>query len=105
MSTEDDILNTTLDPGDDVLLDPNLGLDAVLDDLESLLKNGEVIGALTARGINGSLALCAAAGLRAYLKGNKREAADDFATAAEEIRGRLAVLADGPVSEGGSKRA
>jgi hypothetical protein len=90
MSYDDDALNTTIDTGSEVELDPNSELDAVLDDLESLLKNGEVISTLTARGINGSLALCAASGLRAYLKGKKREAADDFATVAEEIRGRSA---------------
>ena len=86
---DDDLINRTLDPGTEIVLDASLELDAVLDDLEALLKNGEVIGVLTARGINGSLALTAAAGLRSYLKGNKREAADDLQTAAEEIRARL----------------
>jgi len=92
MNNADDDLNTTFDGGTEVVLDPSLELDAVLDDLEALLKNGEVIGSLTARGINGSLALTAAAGLRAYLKGNKREAADDLLTAAEEIKSRLAPV-------------
>ena len=97
--SHDDILETTLDTGMEVETDPNRELDAVLDDLEALLKNGEVIAALTARGINASLALVAAGGLRAYVKGKKAEAADDFATAAEEIRGRLAVL-DGESTTG-----
>ena len=48
-----------------------------------------MIGALTTRGINASLALVAAGGLRAYLGGKKADAADDFATVAEEIRGRV----------------
>jgi hypothetical protein len=88
--SHDDILETTFDTGMEVETDPNQELDAVLDDLEALLKNGEVIAALTARGINASLALVAAGGLRSYVKGKKAEAADDFGTAAEEIRGRLA---------------
>ena len=37
----------------------------------------------------------AAAGLRAYLLGKKAEAADDLATAAEEIASRLATAAAG----------
>ena len=89
MAHDDDILDTTFDGGLEVAVDPHRELDAVLDDLEALLKNGEVIGALTNRGINGSLALVAAGGLRAYLDGKKAEAADDLATAAEEIRARL----------------
>ncbi len=88
---EDDVIETTIEPGDEVVLDPTAELDAVLDDLESLLKNGEVIGALTSRGINASLALVAASGLRAYLQGKKADAAEDLATVAEEIKGRIAA--------------
>jgi hypothetical protein len=98
--SNDDPFDTTLNTGIEVTVDPNREIDAVLDDLEALLKNGEVIAALTARGINASLALVAAGGLRAYVKGKKADAADDFATAAEEIRGRLAGAAD--VERGGS---
>jgi hypothetical protein len=65
-------------------------LDLVLEDLETLLKNPDVGGILTARGINTSLALLIADGLRAYLKGKKKEAAEDLSTAAEEISTRLA---------------
>ena len=84
-------LETTFDSGmEEVALDPNRELDAVLDDLEALLKSGEVIGALTSRGINASLALTAAHALRSYVKGKKAEAAEDFAIAAEEIRDRIA---------------
>ena len=92
MSEDDRDFETTMDTGmDEVSLDPNRELDAVLDDLEALLKSGEVIGALTSRGINASLALVAAHALRSYIKGKKAEAAEDFATAAEEIRGRIAA--------------
>jgi hypothetical protein len=94
MGHEDDILETTLDTGLEVSVDPDRELTALLDDLEALLKSGEVVGALSARGINASLALCAAAGLRAYLAGRKAEAAEEFATAAEEIQGRAAAAAD-----------
>jgi hypothetical protein len=89
MGHEDDILDTTVDTGMEVNIDPDRELDAVLGDLEALLKSGEVIGALTLRGINGSLALVAAGALRAYLAGKKAEAADDFVTVGEEIRGRI----------------
>ena len=87
---EDFPSDTTIDTGQEIALDPRAELEAVVDDLEALLKNGEVIGSLTVRGINASIALIAVSGLRAYLKGNKAEAADDLGTAAEEIRGRIA---------------
>jgi hypothetical protein len=83
-------------------IDPGPELAAVFDDLETLLKNGDVIEALTSRGINASLALLAADALRAYLSGRKADAAEDFATAAEEIRGRLAASAEAPGSDDGS---
>ncbi|WP_437969518.1 hypothetical protein WMF04_09545 [Sorangium sp. So ce260] len=84
-------------------IDPGPELAAVFDDLETLLKNGDVIAALTSRGINGSLALLAADALRAYLAGRKAEAAEDFATVAEEIRGRLAASAEGSEADAGSQ--
>jgi hypothetical protein len=89
--SEDHVLDTTIDTGNEMVLDPTAEIDAVMDDLESLLKNGEVIGALTNRGINASLALVAVSGLRAYLKGDKAEAAEDLGTVAEEIGGRIAA--------------
>lgn len=91
MSDDDDDLETTIGTGDEVTLDPSAEIGAVFDDLESLLKNGDVVGALAARGVNASIALLAVTGLRAYLAGNKRDAADDLGTAAEEIAGRLAA--------------
>ena len=63
-------------------------LDAALDGLEVLLKRPEVAAALTARGVNASLALTAAYGLGAYLRGDKATAIEDLATAAEEIAAR-----------------
>ena len=84
-------------------IDPGPELAAVFDDLETLLKNGDVIEALTSRGINASLALLAADALRAYLSGRKADAAEDFATAAEEIRGRLAASAEGSEADAGSQ--
>jgi hypothetical protein len=62
----------------------------LFDELDGLLKNPDVGAWLTGRGINTSLALLVADALRAYLKGNKREAAEDLSTAAEEISSRLA---------------
>jgi len=64
-------------------------LDLLLEELDTLLKNPDVGERLTARGINTSLALLVADALHAYLKGNKKEAAEDLSTAAEEIASRL----------------
>lgn len=63
-------------------------LDEVLDDLDALLKNADVADALSSRGVNISLALTAAYGLRAYLNGDKVTAIEDLSTAAEEIASR-----------------
>jgi hypothetical protein len=63
----------------------------ILDELDSVLKRPEVAGHLTARGINTSLALLIADGLRAYIEGRKKDAADDLSTAAEEIAARLGM--------------
>jgi hypothetical protein len=66
-------------------------IDDVLDDLDTLLKNNEVGSELSALGVNISLALTAAAGLRAYLHGNKHAAIEDLGTAVEEIAARASV--------------
>ena len=55
---------------------------------DDLLKNADVAAALSTRGVNISLALTAAYGLRAYLHGDKATAIEDLATAAEEIATR-----------------
>lgn len=60
-----------------------------LGELDQLLKNPECGAELADRGINISLALVIVDGLRAYLKGEKAAAAEDLATAAEEIAARL----------------
>lgn len=86
-----DHIDHTIDTGQEVALDPSAELGAVMDDLEALLKNGEVIGMLTTRGVNSSLALVAMSGLRAYIEGKKAEAAEDLGTASEEIRLRMAA--------------
>jgi hypothetical protein len=67
----------------------------LLDELDSVLKRPEVDAYLTSRGINTSLALLVADGLRAYLQGRKKEAADDLGTAAEEIAARLKMAGGG----------
>lgn len=62
----------------------------VFGELDTLLKNPDVGSALTARGLNTSLAIVAADALRAYLDGDKARAAEDFETVAEEIGRRHA---------------
>jgi hypothetical protein len=64
-------------------------IDDLFDELDQLLKNVDVGGDLAERGVNVSLAIVAADGLRAYLKGDKAKAAEDLGTAAEEIGARL----------------
>lgn len=63
-------------------------LDEALDALERLMKSPAVAQGLAARGVNSSLALTAALGLGAYLRGDKATAIEDFATVAEEIAAR-----------------
>jgi hypothetical protein len=87
---DDEPLESTVNTGVEIDLDPVVEIGALLDDLEALLKNGEVIAALTGKGVNASIALVAVDGLRHYLQSKKGEAADDFGTVTEEIRGRLA---------------
>jgi hypothetical protein len=73
-------------------------LDEVFEDLVTLLKNPEVVAALTARGINTSLALVGAEGLQSYVRGDKARAAEDLATVAEEIAARNAISKAGAPS-------
>lgn len=73
-------------------------LESLFDELDMLLKNPDVGAELTASGVNTSLAMTAANALRAYLKGDKATAAEDFATAAEEIQSRLEASAAGKPS-------
>lgn len=62
-----------------------------IDDVETLLKNNDVSSALSEDRVNVSLAITALYGLRAYLKGEKAQAIEDFATAAEEIAVRAGI--------------
>jgi hypothetical protein len=63
-------------------------LDDLFKDLEQLLKNPDVGAALSARGVNISLAMTAADGLLAYLRGDKARAIEELGTAVEEIEAR-----------------
>lgn len=89
MGSSDDDEDRRVPLGQTFGVDPSREVSNVLDELEDLLKNGDVIEALSNKGINASLALVAIDGLRAYLDGRKADAADDLGTVAEEIRGRL----------------
>jgi hypothetical protein len=73
-------------------------LDDVLDDLEMLLKNTDVGAELADRGVNVSLALTLAEGVRAYLHGDKDAALLELGTALEEIAARRALSAGGEPS-------
>ena len=88
---DDDATEITTTSGLEVEIDPTREIAAVMDDLDALLKNGDVIEALTKKGVNASLALLALTGLRSYLEGDKVSAAEDLATAAEDILGRAAM--------------
>jgi hypothetical protein len=63
----------------------------VLGEIETLLKNPDIGAALTAKGVNTSLALVLVDGLRAYLDANKERTIDDVETFLEEVKGRLAL--------------
>lgn len=66
-------------------------IDELFDELDQLLKTSDVSDVLAERGVNTSLAIVAADGLRAYLQGKKQQAAEDFATVADEIASRMAL--------------
>jgi hypothetical protein len=69
---------------------PIAELDEVFDELELLLKNPDVGAELAAAGVNISLAMTLADGLRAYVHGDKRKALLELATATDEIATRMA---------------
>jgi hypothetical protein len=64
-------------------------IDELFHDLDQLLKNADVEAALSAKGVNTSLAIVAADGLRAYLHGEKAKAVEELGTAVEEIEARM----------------
>jgi hypothetical protein len=61
----------------------------LLREIEALLKHPSVTIELGHRGVNSSIMMLAVQGLTAYVEGNRRQAQEDFATVAEEIRARL----------------
>ena len=66
-------------------------LDAVFDELEELLKNPDVGAELASAGVNVSLALTLADGVRAYVHGEKGKALLELGTATDEIAARMAT--------------
>ena len=64
-------------------------IDDLFDELDTLLKNPEVGATLAEHGVNVSLAIVGADGLRAYLHGDKPRAAEELGTVAEEIAARM----------------
>jgi len=69
-------------------------IDDIFDELDTLLKSAEAGAELAERGVNVSLAMVAADGLRAYLHGDKAKAAEELSTAAEEITARMQAARD-----------
>jgi hypothetical protein len=65
-------------------------IDDVFEELEVLLKDADVGAALADRGVNVSLAMTLADGVRAYLHGDKETALLELGTATDEIAARLA---------------
>jgi hypothetical protein len=65
-------------------------LDELFDELDQLLKNPDVGSELAAKGVNASLAMTLAYGLRAYVHGDKEQALLELGTATDEIAARMA---------------
>ncbi|HEY3817255.1 MAG TPA: hypothetical protein VGL81_08800 [Polyangiaceae bacterium] len=64
-------------------------LEDVFEELDVLLKNPDVGAELADKGVNVSLAMTLADGLRAYLKGDKEKALLELGTATDEIAARM----------------
>jgi hypothetical protein len=73
-------------------------LDDLFDELDQLLKNPDVESELAGLGVNTSLAMTLAYGLRAYLSGDKEKALLELGTATEEIATRMARKLGAPPS-------
>ncbi len=73
-------------------------IDQLFDELEQLLKNPDVGAELAGKGVNVSLALTLADGMRAYLRGDKKQAVADLGTATEEIAARMKLGSGGQAS-------
>ena len=97
---DDDPMERTMTSEVGTGVDPTKEISATLDDLESLLKNGDVVGFLSSRKVNASIALLGVQALRAYLAGKKADAVDDFGTVTEEIRARLGASTPPPDEDG-----
>ena len=72
-------------------------LDEVLDELDTLLKDPDVGAQLADKGVNISLAMTLAEGLRAYVNGDKDKALLELGTAIEEIASRTARMRSGGI--------
>ena len=75
--------------------DPFKELDDVFDELDTLLKNPEVGSVLAGKGVNVSLAMTLADGVRAYVNGDKQKAILELSTATDEIAARMARSSGG----------
>jgi hypothetical protein len=95
---DDDDSSTLESPIGELLsgVDPTRELTELMAELVSMLKNPDVVAALTKRGVNASLALLAVDGVGAYLVGDKQQAAEDLKTVGEEIEARLSFGNDPP---------
>ena len=69
---------------------PENEIDDVFEELETLLKNPDVVAALTAKGVNTSLATMAMDGLHEYLRGDRAKAIDELSQFVEEVKARAA---------------
>jgi hypothetical protein len=65
-------------------------LNELFDELDQLFKNPDVQSGLAEKGVNASLAMTLAYGLRAYVAGDKEQALLELGTATEEIATRMA---------------
>jgi hypothetical protein len=73
-------------------------LEDLFEELDQLLKNPDVGADLADRGVNVSLAMTLADGLRAYLQGDKEKALLELGTATDEIAARMALSNGDPPS-------
>lgn len=90
---EDEDLSKTIEMHAAGAVDPTREIEALLGELDDLLKNGDVGTALAGKGINSSVALLASQALASYLRGDKQQAAEDFQAVSEEIKDRLSLAA------------
>ena len=73
-------------------------IEEVFEELDQLLKNPEVGAELADKGVNVSLAMTLADGLRAYLQGDKQKALLELGTATDEIAARMTPSGPGEAS-------